>query len=74
MFLLVLVTIILAAVFLMISVMTPQQSAGPMTAIQAPDNSTGKAVPRLYGRALLYGNNIYYGGLSSYAIRVDSGK
>ena len=73
MFLFIIVGIMLVATFLFISSLSTASYADAMTDIQAPDNSSGKAIPRLYGKAYLYGNNIYYGGLSSIAIQVDDG-
>ena len=72
MFLFIIAAIALVAVFLLISTMQDTPSAEPMTEMQAPDNSTGKVVPRLYGKARMYGNNIFYGNLSSIAIVVDT--
>lgn len=72
MWLFIIAAIALVAVFLLISTMQQQPSAEPMTEIQAPDNSTGKAVPRLYGKARMYGNNIYYGPPTATAIVVET--
>ena len=67
--LLILVAIALVAVFLFISSMNQSDGAEAMTEIQAPDNSIGKAVRRLYVKAYLYGNCIYHGGLKAYEVK-----
>ena len=73
MFLLVLAGLVLIATFLYISSMAAAPDMEAMSEIQAPDNSSGKAVPRLYGKVRLWGNNIYYGGLTAVAIEEESG-
>ncbi len=74
MFLFLLVAMVLVVAFLFIMMNTNQPDAVANTEIQAPDNSTGKAIPRLYGISKMYGNNIYYGGLTAYPIKEDDGK
>ena len=72
--LLIFVAVLLVATFIFIASMSQNvQQAEAMTELQAPDNSTGKAIPRLYGRHRLYGNNIFYGNLTSQEIRIDDG-
>lgn len=72
MFLLAILVIgLLVATFIMFSGLPQQSSATAITEIQAPDNSAGKAIPRLYGKARLNGNNIFYGNLEAVEIVVE---
>lgn len=54
-----LVALIVVAFLFMFST-TPQSGASALSEITEPDNSIGKAVPRLYGKAMMVGNCLYY--------------
>lgn len=71
MWMFVVVAILLVAVYLLIPSATSETpSPAGMSDFNFPDNSIGKPVTRLYGKARLYGNCIYAGGLRNEKIEV----
>lgn len=69
MVLFILTAVLLIAMYLL----TPGPEAPEAASLKdfnVPDNNIGSPVPRLYGRARLFGNCIYYGNLTSRVIEV----